>query len=74
VRQAPDREPVRRPTGVTPEDTAYRTLPGDTPEQLLTRLTSEIGQVIEETLTWDIAYRTMLKRQFQAMGFTFDTP
>jgi AraC family transcriptional regulator len=27
-----------------------------------------IGQVIEETLTWDIAYRSLLGRQLEAMG------
>jgi AraC family transcriptional regulator len=31
--------------------------------------TFAIGQVIEETLTWDIAYRLMLERQLEGMGF-----
>ena len=31
--------------------------------------TFAIGRVLEETLTWDIAYRLMLERQFEAMGF-----
>lgn len=31
--------------------------------------TFAVGAVLEATLTWDIAYRTMLERQFEAMGF-----
>jgi AraC family transcriptional regulator len=93
-----------RALNYTPEDPAYRTLSGDSPEQLLARLNSfhasfrafvhhvrhknlwsnewvddscdephtfTIGEVIEDTLTWDIAYRMMLGRQFEAMGFSF---
>lgn len=93
-----------RALNYTPEDPAYPTLSGESPEQLLARLhsfhasfrafveyvrrenlwnnewvddscdephTFSIGGVIEDTLTRDIAYRMMLGRQFEAMGFSF---
>ncbi|MGC4046117.1 MAG: AraC family transcriptional regulator [Armatimonas sp.] len=92
-----------RALNYTPEDPAYRTLSGESPEQLQARLhsfhtsfrtfvqyvrkenlwskewvdescdephTFSVGGVIEATLTWDIAYRMMLARQFEAMGFS----
>lgn len=34
--------------------------------------TFAIGRVIEETLTWGIAYRSVLERQMQQMGFQLD--
>lgn len=34
--------------------------------------TFAIGRVIEETLTWGIAYRCMLQRQMEQMGFDLD--